>query len=86
MASYTNDEVWEMFTHHQNEEFFTAKGLPFSYTIKGGEMFISRRSKSTYDAAYRKIQENPELITGPKKLGVFGAPYLRALFRKFELI
>ena len=46
MASYTNDEVWEMFTHHQNEEFFTAKGLPFSYTIKGGEMFISRRSKS----------------------------------------
>jgi hypothetical protein len=90
MTSYTNNEFWEMLTRHQNEEFFTAKGLPFSYTVKGGEIFISRRSKSitrsTFDAAYKKVKENPELITGPKKLGVFGAPYLWALFRKFELI
>ena len=90
MSSYTNDEVWELLKEHQNEECLTTKGLPFTYTIKGGELFISRRTKSitrsTFDAAYKKIQETPELITGPKKLGVFGAPYLWALFRKFHLI
>ena len=90
MSSYTNDEVWELLKEHQNEECLITKGLPFTYTIKGGEIFISRRSKSitrsTFDAAYKKIQETPELITGPKKLGVFGAPYLWALFRKFHLI
>lgn len=90
MNGYTGDEVWEIMRQHQEEEFLTVKGLPFTYTIRGGEIFISRRSKSitrsTFDAAYEKVRETPELITGPKKLGVFGAPYLWAIFRKLELI
>ncbi len=90
MVSYTGDQVWEMLKGHQNEEFLTAKGLPFTYTIKGGEIFISRRSKSitrsTFDAAYKKLEETPELITGPKKLGVFGAPYLWSMFCYLKLV
>ena len=43
---FTCDQVWEMIRQHQNEEILTAKGLPFTYTMKGGELFISRRTKS----------------------------------------
>ena len=90
MIPYTCDQVWEMVTDHQEEEFLTLKGLPFTYTIKGGELFISRRSKSitksTFDAAWKKIQDHPHEITGPKKLNVFGAPYLWAIFRALGLL
>ncbi len=79
------DELWEELCRHQNEEFLTAKKLPFTYTIKGGEMFVDRRSKSitkaTFAKALDKIKENPEKITGPKALNVFGAPYILAILR-----
>lgn len=90
MQDISCDQVWKMVTDHQNEEFLTLKGLPFTYTVKGGELFISRRSKSitksTFDAAWNKILDHPDEITGPKKLGVFGAPYLWAIFRKLGLV
>ena len=87
---YTCDEVWEMMREHQNEEILTAKGLPFTYTMKGGELFVSRRTKtitrSTFEAAWNRVLENPRAITGPKKLNVFGAPYLWAVFKMLELV
>ncbi len=90
MGVYSGDEVWDMITKHQGEEFLTVKGLPFTYTMKGGEIFISRRSKSitrsTFDAAWARIEELGKAVTGPKKLGVFGAPYLWAIFKKLELL
>ena len=90
MHLYTSDEVWEIIRQHQEEEFLTAKGLPFTYTMKGGELFISRKKKSitrsTFEAAWRKIQEYPLEITGPKKLNVFGAPYLWAIFKSLKLL
>ena len=46
MDLYTCDEVWEIMKKHQEEEFLTAKGLPFIYTMRGGELFISRKRKS----------------------------------------
>ena len=59
------------------------KGLPFTYYIKGGELFASRRersiTRSTFERALQKIQENPEEISGPKKLNVYGAPYVWAV-------
>ncbi|MCI8887455.1 MAG: hypothetical protein HFG70_05140 [Hungatella sp.] len=85
---YTCDQIWGYIKEHEGEEFFTAKGLPFTYTIKGGELFISRRSKSitksTALAAWKKLLDNPEEITGPKKLNVFGAPYLWAIFKELH--
>lgn len=87
---YTCDEVWEMIRQHQEEEILTAKGLPFTYTMRGGELFISRRTKSitrsTFEAAWRRVLESPREITGPKKLNVFGAPYLWAIFKRLELV
>ncbi len=87
---FTCDQVWEMIRQHQNEEILTAKGLPFTYTMKGGELFISRRTKSitrsTFEAAWNRVLERPREMTGPKKLNVFGAPYLWAIFKRLELV
>ena len=49
----------------------------------GGELFASRRersiTRSTFEKALRKIQEAPGEMSGPKKLNVYGAPYVWAI-------
>ena len=75
--------LWERISARQGETFYTKKGLPFTYSIKGGELFTSRRersiTRSTFEKACRKIQEHPEEVSGPKKLNVYGAPYVWAI-------
>lgn len=77
------ENLWEQIAASQGTTFYTKKGLPFTYYIKGGELFTSRRersiTKSTFEKAYRKLLERPEEITGPKKLNVYGAPYVWAI-------
>ena len=67
------DFVWPLLQQHQGETFYTAKGLPFTYTIRGGELFVDRRSKSitisTVANALEKIvalEMDGLPITGPK--------------------
>ena len=57
------------------------------YIIRGGELFVDCRSKSitisTVAAALQKIvtrQAAGEAITGPKKIGCYGAGYLYPMF------
>ncbi|WP_104805611.1 hypothetical protein [Blautia marasmi] len=82
----TLNNLWEVIASHQGEIFYTKKMLPFTYTIKGGEMFTDRRersiTKSTFETAYSKIRENPDKITGPKALNMYGAPYVWAVLSK----
>ena len=91
------EELWEYLKRFEGQQFYTSKGLPFKYTIRGGEMFVDRREKaksitrSTVFKAYKKICEGKtvsEPVPGPKKLGVFGAPYiwsvLTTLFPEFK--
>jgi len=86
----TIEKLWELLAQHEGKTFYTIKKLPFTYTIKGGELFVDRRSKSitkaTFEQALEKLQENSENITGPKSLCVFGAPYIWALLKAFEII
>ena len=87
----TSENLWEIIIAHQGETFYTAKGLPFTYTIKGGEFFTDRKKKSitkaTFEKAFLKIQEDTShKITGPKALNVFGAPYVFAMFRQLGII
>ncbi|MCI9535621.1 MAG: hypothetical protein HFG53_12630 [Lachnospiraceae bacterium] len=87
----TSENLWEIIIAHQGETFYTAKGLPFTYTIKGGEFFTDRKKKSitkaTFEKAFLKIQEDTShKITGPKALNVFGAPYVFAMFRQLGVI
>ena len=42
----TKDNLWEVIASYQGEEFYTAKQLPFTYSIKGGEFFTERKKKS----------------------------------------
>ena len=61
----------------------------------GGEAvrgeFVDRRSKSitraTVEKAYEKLKaDGGQTIHGPKKLNVFGAPYIWALFSGLSLV
>lgn len=81
----TESEFWEWLVSHQGETFFTVKHLAFTYRIRGGEMFVDRRSKSitrsTVCGAFaRMLGDEHQEIRGPKALNCFGAPYLWAIF------
>ena len=84
----TIDELWNELKLYQGHTFYTAKGLPFCYTIHGGEMFVDRKNKSitkaTFCRALEKIKEGPEKFSGPKALNVFGAPYIFALLKSLQ--
>lgn len=89
----TIQPVWQLLEQHQNETFYTAKGLPFTYTIRGGELFVDRRSKSitvsTVASALDRIAAREtagEFVTGPKKIGCYGASYLYPIFLRLGLI
>ena len=86
----TIDYLWDLLIQHQNETFYTMKHLPFNYYVKGGEIFVDRRSKSitkaTFAQALDKIKKDPEHITGPKSLCVFGAPYIWAILKTFKIV
>ena len=82
--------LWRMLVYLQGCVFLTAKGLKFTYKIKGGEMFVNRKSKSITQAtvlmAFRKTMELGGTVAGPKKLGTFGASYLYPIFVRLGVI
>ncbi|MCD8327140.1 MAG: hypothetical protein LUC90_10810 [Lachnospiraceae bacterium] len=84
------EHLWAALVEFEGRSFFTAKNLEFTYTIKGGELFVSRKEKSitraTVELAFRKALELKEAATGPKKLGVFGASYLYPVLMELGVI
>ncbi len=88
-----DEQVWAALTEHEGEIFYTAKGLAYSYRIKGNEMFVDRKDKSitrsTVVVAAQNvvcIQKQGDDVTGPKKLKTFGASYLYPVFIRIGLI
>ena len=88
------EKIWGMVLAHAGEIFTTAKGLPFTYHQKIsrtgeplGELVIDRKEKTitrntvllAYDKAL-ELMESEGYVSGPKKLGVFGASYLYPVF------
>ena len=86
LYSDIENRLWEKLTEQQGKTFLTAKGLPFTYTIRGNEILFSRKekaiSRATVNLAYRKMREGN--ITGSKQLGVFGASYLYPVLRELR--
>ena len=82
--------LWEALTELQGCEFHTAKGLSFTYNIKGGELFVNRKEKSiTQSSAFMAFHKALELegnVPGPKKLGTFGASYLYPVFVRIGVV
>ena len=89
-----DDEIWSLLLAHAGEKYTTARGLPFTYHQKIsrtgeplGELVIDRKEKTitrnTVLLAYERaleLMETEGCVTGPKKLGVFGASYLYPVF------
>lgn len=87
----TQENLWDEIVRRQGETFYTAKGLPFTYQIRGGEFFTERKKKSitraTFEKAYQKIAADTEgRIIGPKTLNCFGGPYVWALFVELGIV
>ncbi len=84
------EKLWQELTYLQGCLFYTSKGLDFTYTIKGGEMFVDRKEKSITKAtvmrAYNRVIELNSVVKGPKQIGTFGASYLYPIFVKMGLI
>ena len=84
-SKYIEEEnaLWQRLRESQNQVWRTSKGLEFRYRIVGNEMFVERKAKSvtraTVNVAYRVAKEKG-IVSGPKKLGVFGSSYLWAVF------
>ena len=83
-TSEREEGLWQLLQMFQGKTYFTAKGLEFTYRIHGGEMFVDRKTKSitrsTVMIAYRRALEQNCFVSGPKKLGTFGASYLYPIF------
>lgn len=84
------NRVWDTLELFQGDSFVTFKGLKYTYEIKGGEMIVSRKEKSITKATVRLAVEQARkmngMVSGPKKLGVFGASYLFPVFVRIGII
>ena len=87
------EQLWALIRQKEGAVFHTSKGLPFTYSLKGNEMFVSRKDKSitrsTVNATYRKARElirTEGTVTGSKRLGTFGASYLYPIFKELGII
>ena len=92
--------LWEALLLFANYPFQTAKGLKYSYSIKtrrngeySDEIVFDQKVKSvtrtTINLAYKKaldIQEKEGYVSGPKKLGAFGASYIYPIFVRLGVI
>lgn len=89
-SGHTTEALWNALEALEGEAFLTAKGLSFTYVIRGGELFVSRKEKSitraTVELAFQRALELGGDATGPKKLGVFGASYLYPIFLRLGIL
>lgn len=84
------EQLWRTLELFQDEVYYTAKKLQYHYSIRGNEMFVTRKDKSITRATVRLGMENAlklgRMIAGPKKLGCFGASYLYPVFIQIGFI
>lgn len=85
--------LWDTLSRLSHVSFETSGrgdkgGVPFSFEIRGREMFIDRKEKSltyaTMMMAFRKAKQL-QYVKGPKMLGTFGASYLYPIFLKLGI-
>lgn len=87
------DALWDVLVMLEGKNFETAKHLQYSYSIKGYEIFVSRKDKSitraTVNLSLRNAMELQKAglpVSGPKKLKTFGASYLYPIFLELGVI
>lgn len=87
------ERLWHALLECQGQSFRTARGLEYTYVIRGNELFITRKDKSitraTVNMAYHialGLQAQGLPVDGPKKLRTFGASYLYPVFIALGII
>ena len=94
VSSPEDERLWAQIVSLEGQSFRTARGLEYTYRIKRsrdgsllGEILFERKEKSVTRAtlvlAYHNavaVQQSEGCVSGPKKLGVFGASYLYPIF------
>ncbi len=92
-TEHRKDLLWETIAAFEDYPFKTAKGLRYYYTVKGNELFMSRKEKSitraTVNIAFQtalRLQVDGIQITGPQMLECFGASYLYPIFKRLGVI
>lgn len=94
VVSEEDEKLWQQIVALEGHKFATARGLEFRYHVKRnrggealGELVIDRKEKTvtrnTVLLAYERakaVQAAEGCVSGPKKLGVFGASYLYPVF------
>lgn len=87
------DALWDALVMLEGREFETAKHLNYSYSIKGYEIFVSRKDKSITRSTVNlslwnamELQKAGLPVSGPKKLKTFGASYLYPIFQEIGVI
>lgn len=85
--------MWELIRMLRGKHFTTAKGLEYSYGVKGNEIFVSRKSKSITRSTVKlslksliALRQQGRDVEGPKMLGTFGASYLYPVFDYMGLL
>lgn len=86
----TIEELWQRLSEYEGHIFYTSKGLDYTYRIRGNEIFFSRKEKSvtraSIEISLHKAQDMDGKVSGPKKLGTFGASYLYPVFKTLGII
>lgn len=93
----SEENLWKCIIAFQNYQFYTMKGLPYSYTVKQGrkgytrELIVDRRkeSKTLAWGSIRRAFENipSEVVARPKALGdIRGISYIYPIFYCLGLI
>lgn len=84
--------LWDAIVAFADYPFKTETGLPMKYTVEGGEIFFNRKEKSVTRATVmraftkaRQIQKAEGYVSGPKRLGTFGASYLYPIFLRIDV-
>lgn len=87
------DALWDALLLLEGKSFETAKHLKYSYSIKGYEIFVSRKDKSITRSTVNlslwnamELQKAGLPVSGPKKLKTFGASYLYPIFMEVGVI
>ena len=85
--------MWDVLIAFEGNSFQTAKGLRYTYTVKGNELFFSRKEKSVTRSSVEmaletaiELRKSNVRIRGPKMLRCFGASYLYPIFIRFGVI
>lgn len=91
-AIHDMETLWKAIELFAGYVFHTATGLKYTYTVHGGELFISRKEKSvtmsTVEKAYKKVAgDSVRIYNRPKDQGdLFGISYIYPIFYRFGLI